>query len=92
MDVELWTIKDCLQCMYQLLTPKHHTTLANQLNIDESLYGLRKRCTAVSVCKRNSPSFRGSVSVAYFATDFQQNILYHICPVVGYAVFHHPTA
>lgn len=69
LDVELWTIKNCLQCLYQLLTPKHHTTLTNQLNIDDSVYGLRKRCTAVSVCKINSPSFRGSVSIAYSATD-----------------------
>ena len=83
LDVELWTIKNCLRCL-QLLTPKHHTTLANQLNIADFLYGLRKRCTAVSVYERNSPSFRESVSIAYFATDFllniEQIILYHICP------------
>lgn len=43
LNVELRTIKVCLQSMVQSPPPEHPRSLAGHLNIAESLYGLKKK-------------------------------------------------
>lgn len=47
MVVEVWTIKVCLQSMVPSLPPEHHGSFASNLDIADSLYGLRKNCFVV---------------------------------------------